>query len=348
MLNPVLSNRKNLLIYLLIWAAITTAQIFFFHFYFHIGWLVSLTDSLVYNFLFLILGIGIWYIVMYNDFEIREIPNLIVAHTLSAVILIGIWLSFSAWLMHIIISDPQYTRLSGQLFPSRIVLGIFYYLVIILVYYLLIYYLNFKDRLRREAAMETRAREAELNTLKAQINPHFLFNSLNSINSLTVTDPDKAREMIVKLSNFLRLTLKNTTRQFTTLDEEVKFAKLYFEIEKIRFGEKLSFQIKLPDRVKNLEVPNLLLQPLVENAIKHGVQERIGIVDLRLSCFLSKGFLVMELINQFDQDVVKKAEGVGLNNVRDRLELIYRQSGLLNIEADMEEFKVTVMIPVKS
>ena len=133
-------------------------------------------------------------------------------------------------------------------------------------------------------------KEAELKSLKYQINPHFIFNSLNSISSLTISDPQKAQEMTIKLSSFLRSTLSKNEKQKSKLSEEISNAKLYLDIEKVRFDDKFEFIEEVENACKDMEVPSMILQPLFENAIKHGVYESLEKVTIKMKCFSEKEY----------------------------------------------------------
>jgi LytS/YehU family sensor histidine kinase len=155
--------------------------------------------------------------------------------------------------------------------------------------------------------------------------------------------------MIVKLSDFFRLTLNKENQHLTTLKKELNFTQLYFEIEKIRFGEKLHFELEIPDSLENISVPHLILQPILENAIKHGVQESIQKVEITLSCSQSEDSVFLILKNHFEKEQNVKGEGIGLQNVRERLNLIYGRTDLLHTEIDKKknEFTVTIRLPGK-
>jgi len=346
MVNPVTGNRKYLYIYITIWALISGAHILFLYKYFNYSITAAAIDSLISNLLFMILGIGIWYIVRYNDFEIKNFINLITGHLISALILVLIWISLANFIIYIVFVTPDSQSPGNTLVPGKIILGILYYMVIVLIYYLMIYYQNFKQRIEREGRVEARYKEAELNTLKAQINPHFIFNSLNSISSLTISDPKIAQEMIVKLSDFFRMTLKREQTQLAYLEEEISFSKVYFEIEKIRFGDKLNYHIICPKKLESYQVPHLILQPLLENAIKHGVQESIDKVDITLNCSKESGYLLLRITNQYDPEYESNGQGIGLNNIRDRLRIIYEQDNLLEISKKDGKFNALVKIPI--
>ena len=346
MIHPVIGNKRYLLVYFIVWAIVTLAHSLLLYYYYNLPAYISFLDGAVYNGIYLLLGVGIWFIVNYNPFELKNLVNLIVAHFLSALFIIGVWLSVAGLLTGIIFGDFKLSEPFTELMPIRIILGIMYYLLTGLIYYLMIYYQNFKERVEYEANIEAKYKEAELNTLKAQINPHFIFNSLNSISSLTISNPDVAQEMIVKLSEFFRMTLKKDNVQFALLSEEIRYSRLYFEIEKIRFQEKLNYLIECDEQFKSMKIPHLILQPLLENAIKHGVQESISQVEVKLRCTKENQFLVLVLSNEFDADSRYDGQGIGHKNIKERLRLIYNRNDLMDIQIIDNQYTAILKIPL--
>jgi sensor histidine kinase YesM len=346
MANPVLGNKKYLLIYFGIWALIILIHTYLLYIFYEFPGLIAFFDSFIYNLIFLLLGIGIWFIVKYNHFELKHLHDLIVTHFLSALVIIGLWLSLAGLTTSFIFNDLKQNGQFSELIPFRVILGIMFYLIISLIYYLIIYYQNFKEKVENEANIKAKFKEAELNTLKAQINPHFIFNSLNSISSLTISNPEVAQEMIVKLSDFFRMTLKKDNTQFALLSEEIKFSRLYFEIEKIRFKEKLQYIIDCEVNNDKIKIPHLILQPLLENAIRHGVQESISEVEVLLKCRIEDNYLFLELSNQFDPDLDSKGHGIGHTNIRDRLRLIYNRIDLFETKIIDNQYITIIKFPL--
>jgi LytS/YehU family sensor histidine kinase len=229
----------------------------------------------------------------------------------------------------------------------RSLIGLLFYTIIVSIYYLLIYYTNFREKLQQESELNALVKEAELRSLKYQINPHFIFNSLNSISSLTISDPDKAREMTINLSTFLRGTLSKNEKQKTKLSEELDNVRLYLKIERVRFEGKFELTEELSDECLNMEVPNMILQPLFENAIKHGVYESLNLVKINLSCKREGDYLKITVANNYDKDAApRKGEGIGLKNIRNRLQLIYNQDNLLRVNKADGKFSVDIFIPL--
>jgi two-component system, LytTR family, sensor kinase len=194
---------------------------------------------------------------------------------------------------------------------------------------------------------EKLAREAELAQLRQQLQPHFLFNSLNSINALVVSQPELARKMIQQLSDFLRGTVKKDDRQLVTLEEELHQLSLYLDIEKVRFGYRLQSLIKSDDESKSCKLPPLLLQPIVENAIKFGLYDTIGEITISIEATKEQGMLVIRVKNPYDPATAQPRQGTGfgLNSIGRRLYLIYFNSNLLETSAEQSIFTTTIKIP---
>jgi hypothetical protein len=199
----------------------------------------------------------------------------------------------------------------------------------------------------RKISMEKLAREAELSSLRQQLQPHFLFNSLNSISALVGTNPEKARQMIQELSDFLRGTIRKDDQQLVQLEEEIKHLNLYLEIEKVRFGHRLKTQIMLEDSAKKMKLPLLLLQPLVENAIKFGLYDTIGEITISLKAKVSEGALHISIENPFDPETsqVRPGTGFGLTSIQRRLYLLYSRNDLLSTRQNEAVFTTELKIP---
>ena len=171
----------------------------------------------------------------------------------------------------------------------------------------------------RQAAIDTR--DAELRALKAQINPHFLFNSLNSITALTTSDPDRAREMCIRLSDFLRNTLGLGERESVAWHEELDLAQAYLDVEQVRFGSRLHVEVHVDQACADCLVPPLVLQPLIENAVKHGIATLVDGGTIRVESRVRDGRLEVSVENGFDpESPAPRRHGLGLRNVRTRLE----------------------------
>ncbi|KPK84312.1 MAG: hypothetical protein AMS27_10295 [Bacteroides sp. SM23_62_1] len=317
--------------------------------YFDLDVLLAVTDSLVYNGLFAATAVILWYPVRYNNPEGKISLRALITYFFLGLLILPAWLYLGYFVLKIVFSgNEDYFRFLNNTFFIRVILGMLFFIASVLFYHLLVYYKALEEKRLNETRLNLLVRESELNMLRSQMNPHFLFNSLNSISSLTISDPDKAREMIIKLSDFLRYALKYNQQDKTSFAEELKNIELYLDIEKIRFGEKLVFEKDVGEVCLKAILPNMILQPLIENAIKHGVYESVDQVIINLSCKGSGNFIEISLRNNFDPDHKSRTgAGVGLKNVENRLHLIYNREELLKIKKEMNMFEVILKIPQK-
>jgi len=334
----------------MVWAVIIGIHTIIINFFYDIPGIISLTDASVFNLLFAIIGYNLWFVVRFNLREKQKTFDMIVSHLITAVVIIAIWLLSSYFLMKNMYDyDTSYVQFLNDSLPWRVISGIFYYLFFIMFYYVMLYYEDLQEKLKIESELQNLVKEAELTALKSQINPHFLFNSLNSISSLTITNPDDAQMMVIRLSDFLRYSLSHDKNEKTSLADEINNLNRYLEIEKVRFGKRLNFVSHVSDDCIDLNIPNMILQPLIENSIKHGVYNSSEEVLVELSCKLIDDYVHVEIKNDYDPEAVKKkGKGIGLSNIKKRLQLIYRRQDLLEIKAEKLTFTAKLRFPVKS
>jgi len=199
----------------------------------------------------------------------------------------------------------------------------------------------------RKTEAEQLSKEAELFKLRQQLQPHFLFNSLNSISALTGSNPEKARHMIQQLSDFLRGTLRRNEQQWNTLEEELKYLQLYLDIEKVRFGHRLQTEIIFTDENLRFKLPALLLQPVVENAIKFGLYDTIGQVIIKIIAATENDYLKIIVQNPFDVETSQPFQGTGfgLSSIQRRLFLLFARNDLLQTKKENGHFITTILIP---
>jgi two-component system, LytTR family, sensor kinase len=204
-----------------------------------------------------------------------------------------------------------------------------------------------QEEINRRADTERLAKDAELNKLRQQLQPHFLFNSLNSISALTGSQPEKARHMIQQLSDLLRGTLKNEDQLWTTFGEELRYLQLYLDIEKVRFGHRLQTKIIFEDALLEMKLPSMLLQPLVENVIKFGLYDTLGEVTILIDAENKKNMLAIKIENPFDETTAApmKGTGFGLSSIKRRLYLLFGRHDLLEVKQETEKFITTITIP---
>jgi two-component system LytT family sensor kinase len=193
-------------------------------------------------------------------------------------------------------------------------------------------------RVRRESQLAQQLIQAELRALRAQINPHFLFNSLNTIASLIASDPKKAESMTVRLAHIFHYVLTHADRPVASLEEEMNFLKTYLSIEQVRFGERLAVEFDIDPSAAGAVVPSLILQPLVENAIKHGIAPKIGRSRLVIHASRHRGMLLLSVLDDGvgvrtdGQGAQRNPPGVGLHNIRERLQTMYGHEAHLSLQ----------------
>jgi LytS/YehU family sensor histidine kinase len=215
------------------------------------------------------------------------------------------------------------------------------------VYYVYIAHSRTREAERLEQELRVMAREAELKALRSQLNPHFLFNSLNSISALTTADPGRAREMCVLLSDFLRKSLRLGERQSVALSEELDLVKNYFAIEQIRFSPRLSVEWEIDDASLQAEIPTLLLQPLVENAVKHGISQLVegGTVKIKAEAQGENVLIVLE--NPIDPDAeTPKGLGLGVRQVYQRISAFFGPASRMEISSSKGLHSVRLFFPL--
>ncbi|MFL5296931.1 MAG: sensor histidine kinase [Phenylobacterium sp.] len=240
----------------------------------------------------------------------------------------------------------------AEQWPSRLVSGCINYAVVFLVFSSIDR--GRRARLERYRAEELRRRlaEAQLSALRMQIQPHFLFNTLHSISSLIHEAPSQAMTMVSRLGDFLRAALERGSQQTLRFEDELRFTGLYLDIERVRFGDRLRVSVEATPEALAAETPTLILQPLVENAIRHGVAPAMGIVDLQISATVRNGELEVRLRNaERHPDPARArprgADGLGLANTRARLRHAYGEQASLTVEAPAPgAFQATVRLPV--
>ncbi len=213
------------------------------------------------------------------------------------------------------------------------------YLLAIALHYVLL-------ALESSRQAELLSREAELKALKAQVNPHFLFNCLNSISALTTVDPSKAREMCIRLSDFLRNSLRLGERVSIPFFEELELTRTYLEVEQVRYGQRLRVAQDFDPLCADCEVPPLLVQPLVENAIKHGIATLIDGGEIAITGRCSRGAMRVTIENPFDPDApAARKSGLGLRNVRNRLQARYGDAARLEVQVEQDRYRVVLLLP---
>ncbi len=346
MLHPLFHKRINFYVYLFIWILIAFAHYFVISRVYEVEFKIALIDSLVFSFLFYCIGFSLWYVVRFSNFEQRNSFILLLNHLVTAAITIGLWLLLGFFAVDMFSAGFDYLLFFKNSLPWRILSGFLFYITLVLMYYLFVYYLNFQEKVKNEGDLKALVKEAELNFLKSQLNPHFIFNSLNSISYLTMVSPEKAQEMIIKLSDFLRYSLNKDEHRLTTLREEINNLRLYMDIEKTRFGDRLKLTETIGEDCLDKQLPHMILQPIFENAIKYGVHQSTETVTIAVHASFHNALLQLKVFNNYDAEAVnRKGKGIGLQNVQNRLRLVYGGADLVKINQTDDLFEVNLFIP---
>jgi sensor histidine kinase YesM len=344
-----MAGRGRLALYLLLWLPFALLLTYLLVMMGRLGWGESAVLSLPLALLYALICLAPWYMCRVLPLDGAAPALKILGNHLAAAVVAGlIWIVLAkglALLLGRYLFGRLNERLSAQL-PLLFGIGVLLYLLSVALHYVLLSMESSKEAETREQEALTLARESELKALKAQINPHFLFNSLNSISALATVDGQRAREMCIKLSDFLRSTLKLGENQSISLAEELALARAYLDVEQVRFGARMRVEIEANGDCGRCVVPSLLLQPLMENAVKHGIA---GLVDggtIRLEAHCCDGRLQLKVANEFDPDAPAiPRHGLGLRNVRDRLRALHENRARVDTFVTSGHFTVELELP---
>jgi LytS/YehU family sensor histidine kinase len=339
-MHPILKSRSGLIAYLVAWIPLGVL----FDFVICITGHLTASQSLMFTVpLILVLAcicLSAWFVCRSLPLRTTRFGKLIVHHLFAAMlastmvmVLMHIWIAaIGRW-----IPSVQFWFRSAA--PVLAVMVFLVFLLSVALHYVLL-------ALESSQRAEVLSREAELKALKAQINPHFLFNSLNSISALTSADPGKAREMCVRLSDFLRNSLRLGERTSVPFSEELALTRTYLDVEQVRFGQRLRVKHDVDPGCEHCDVPPLLVQPLIENAIKHGIATLTEGGEIEFSVRKERDSLRITVENPFDPDApATRKTGFGLVNVRNRLQARYGADGKLDIQIDDHRYRVMLSFP---
>jgi two-component system LytT family sensor kinase len=311
------------------------------------GWDVAFTDAAVTQFDWTLAGYALSTMLLYYKPSPKNLLNMAVFSLAIAGLFTYLVLPWTLPPVVSLVANPiGFDRFLDQSLHVRFVMAWMQMIFVAAISWLWYFVREQREDAARRADTDKLAKEAELAQLRQQLQPHFLFNSLNSINALVATQPELARTMVQQLSDFLRGIVKKDDRQLMSLDEELQHLTLYLDIEKVRFGYRLNVVIDASAECRKLKLPPLLLQPIVENAIKFGLYDTVGTITISISAEMTANYLLIRVQNPFDPETAsRQGTGFGLNSISRRLYLLYSQSGLLETRKDDSIFTTTVKIP---
>jgi len=349
-MHPILSRFRQLGLYLLAWVPLAGILVYLLA---RAGesWMVAAALTVPLCFVYAFLCLAAWYPCRATPLESSGFSKLLLTHFTAAVLLSTIWVQLAKGLASGLARWDAFEGVgprSAKYIPLLFVTGVLLYVLSVTFHYVLL--AEQASREAQERALEARvlARDAELKALRSQVNPHFLFNCLHSISALTTVDASKAREMCILLADFLRTTLRVGGQEAITLEEELALIRGYLAIEKVRFGARVQMEEQVENDALGVLLPPLLLQPLVENAIRHGIANlpEGGVIGLNVRRGPDSVSIVVE--NNFDPDTPSKLKtGMGLDNVRRRLYARYGDDASVSYGAEGNLFSVKVRLPAQ-
>jgi two-component system, LytTR family, sensor histidine kinase AlgZ len=317
----------------------------------HLSWTGSIFLGAPLAMISLLIPIDAGYICRFTPLDKTPMWRVVVTHFAAAQVLSFLWMLVAVPFSRALAYIPQLRGIDKEFSPDRWIVyltGCLFYVFSVAYHYVAM--AQNAARAVEMQAMQTSvlARDAELRALRAQINPHFLFNSLNSISALTSIDGARAREMCLLLADFLRLTLGMGEKSVIPFSEELDLLEKFLAIEKVRFGDRLRMEEQIDEEAKRCMIPALLLQPLLENAVSHGIASMENGGLIRLEAAVRDGRLAILVENDRDEEAPsRKRNGVGLRNVRSRLEARHGAEATFRAEADEDKFRVTMSLPAE-
>ncbi|HYN07511.1 MAG TPA: histidine kinase [Vicinamibacterales bacterium] len=348
-MHPILGDRRRLFLLLVAWALVGGVLALLLRTLLFVPWRPALLFALPLALVAAPVSLSAWYLCRAMPLARTSAVRVAITALLAALVTASLWAAAGrAWWQVLMRLDMAERPTSASALTSLVVgLGALAYLLSVTVHYLLQAFEESAAAARKALEADVAHREAELRALRAQVDPHFLFNSLNSISGLIVPDPERARLMCQLLADFLRDSLKLGGSRRIPLAREVGLAEQYLHVEQVRFGPRLEVQTPVATDCADVPVPPLILQPLVENAVRHGIATRLegGVVEIAAYRAGERAVLVVR--NPRDAEGSRRGTGFGVDIVRRRLGASFGERASLAIEASPESYRVSVTLPVE-
>jgi two-component system, LytTR family, sensor histidine kinase AlgZ len=350
-LHPVLSRREYLAAYAGVWAVLALLFIILIHTSGGIGLteaIVLLGPMLV---LYAVIGLSAWYVCKATPLRTARDLRVFATHLTAGFALSFLWMQTGSFYARLLWRNAHFRGIEERYASHQTILlvgGVLLYLLTVGFFYVVVAIEASREAETRAAQTSMLARDAELRALRAQINPHFLFNSLNSISALTSIDGARAREMCLLLADFLRLTLGMGEKSVIPFSDELDLLEKFMAIEKVRFGQRLRMEERIEEEAKRCLIPALLLQPLLENAVSHGIATMADGGLIRLEARVQDARLMIVVENDRDEEAPsRRKSGVGLKNVRSRLEARHGKDATFRADAEEDKFRVSMSFPAE-
>ena len=347
-MHPILARFERLAGYLGLWCAIgilecvvLTRQ--------GLGWPEALIQTLPSLLIYSFVCLSAYYVCRAMPLATSGVPSVLTASALAATVAAVLWLILNEVWLGTLESMPELapitSRFRGQV-PFLFAVAVMLFLLVLSVHYVVLAFEAFRTAERQQLELQVLTRDAELRALRAQVDPHFLYNSLNSISALTGSDPAAARRMCLLLAEFLRTTLRVSMQQRITMAEELALADRFLSIEQVRFGDRLKVERTIDENAMECQVPPLVLQPLLENAVGHGIAGMVDGGTIRLDVVRHGDRVAITVDNPRDPDAMpRKRGGVGLENVRKRLALVFGGAARMDATSSETGFRVAIDLP---
>lgn len=350
-MHPILSDKKKLIIYIVAWGVIGILSGLFLSYITENSPLFSVVFTLPILLVYSQVNLSTWYLCKAFPIEKNSVWKILLVAAISVVAVSSLWTVFSWGWLYIVeqFFNTPFVGLSTTSFLLIIYgAGKQLFLITLALSYLYAAFEKSRDAERRAYELRLLAQSAELRALRMQIDPHFLFNSLNSISALTAHDTEAARRMTMTLADYFRKSLLFGSKETISLQEELSLLTHYLDIEKIRFGSRLGIQQNIDPLALACKIPPLLLQPLLENAIKHGIAHSVEGGTVLISAQKKNDRLFLSIENPIDEDRPKsKGTGLGQHIVRKRLQTAYGNNGDLRTFINEKFYQVVLFLSAK-
>jgi len=348
-MHPLWKDKRGLALYLTSWAVLGILLSVAAAARGELGWGEAHASIVVPAVLFGFLCLSTWYLCRSFPLDRDPVVRILSVFFTASVLSSGLWVLVVIGWGALLETFGVWPGLAGRLRGGSLqwfVTGNILFLLAVAIHYLLIASQNAGENERKMLQLSLLARDAELRVLRARIDPHFLFNSLNSVSALTASDPAAARTMVLRLAGFLRSALHADRKAHVTVGDELELVRDYLEIERIRFGERLSLEVHAEPAALSCALPPLILQPLVENAVKHGIAHRLEGGTVAVTATRSAGRLCVRVANPAEPDR-PRGNGLGLASVRERLAAQYGGEGSVSVVEEAGRFVVELSLPAR-
>ncbi|MDX6181527.1 histidine kinase [Flavobacterium sp. Fl-77] len=284
-----------------------------------------------------------------DDFKFWEIIKMLFLVFTSAMLYYGVIIAYNYFMLYYIYQRPEVFDHPTQSAKKQVlfifVMGFLFFLWII-VYTIYKTTSQIKNNKMDRMEIENNLKDSQLNALKGQINPHFMFNSLNNIRGLILENPEKSREMITRLSEMLRYSLTKNDITKIALEEEIEMVENFIEISKIQLEERLNFTSEIEKNTLKLEIPPMIIQMLIENAVKHGIAKLKDGGQISLQTKLENNSLLIFVSNTGMLTIEKDSTQLGIKNIEKRLQLIYGENASFKLQEIKNEVIAKIIIPI--